>query len=102
MADNRARYVALAAALPGFTARGKKSRYTVINGNMFAFVDPEGRVRVRLGVEEGAAVEAENGTGPVGQYGSVMHGYAPLPHAVLEADVEATGFLADAEALKPK
>ncbi|MEO0914330.1 MAG: hypothetical protein AAFY59_15310, partial [Pseudomonadota bacterium] len=100
------RYEALAGALPGVAVKGKKMRYTAVNGNMFSFVDPEGQVCVRLSAEDKAAFEAEHGTGPVMQYGAVMNGYVPLPEAVLADDAAAAGYfaasLAFAETLKPK
>ena len=66
-----------------FVRKGKKMPYAAVNGNMFAFVDGDDVFCIRLGKEDLADFNAEFGTGPVLQYGSVMRGYTAVPEALL-------------------
>ena len=82
-ADTRAILERLAEAEPGLTVKGKKMPYLAVNGNMFAFVDPEGALCLRYAEADRAALAAEFGTGPVMQYNAVMRGYVAIPEAVI-------------------
>ena len=57
--------------------------YLAVNGNMFAFVDPEGALCLRFAEADRAALAEDFGAGPVMQYDAVMRGYVAIPAAVL-------------------
>lgn len=90
----------------GIPRKGKKMPYAAMNGNMFAFVDGDDVLCIRLSKEDLEDFDAEFGTGPVLQYGSVMRGYTAVPEALLaDGAVLATWFsktVTNARALKPK
>ena len=105
-ADIRAILERLAEAEPDLTVKGKKTPYLAVNGNMFAFVDPEAALCLRFAEADRAALAAQFGVGPVMQYGAVMRGYVALPQDVVAdaarlADLFAQS-LDHARALKPK
>jgi len=105
-AANLAIYEAVVAAHLGLAPKGKKMPYTALNGNMFSFLDPDGRICVRLAKEDVAAFNAKYGTGPVVQYGAVMKEYVALPQAVIDDSEQRSALfaqsLAFARTLKPK
>lgn len=86
--------------------KGKKTAYTAMNGNMFAFVDAKGVFCLRLGKEDKAAFEDQYQTGDVVQYGSVMRGYVPVPPVLLHDEAAMISLfaksVANARSLKPK
>ena len=86
--DTRAEFEAMVATQPGIPVKGAKSRYTAMNGNMFAFVTQEGAIALRLGDADREAFTAKHGTGPVIQYGATMRGYVEVP-AKLQRDAKA-------------
>ncbi|MCB1336965.1 MAG: hypothetical protein KDK10_05755 [Maritimibacter sp.] len=96
----------LAAAVPGLQVKGKAMPYLAVNGNMFAFADPEGALCLRFSEAERAQLAAEFGTGPVEQYGAVMRGYVALPEAVIADTARLQALFAacldHARQLKPK
>ncbi|MDG2340596.1 MAG: hypothetical protein P8L32_05300 [Paracoccaceae bacterium] len=63
----------------GITVKGKKSAYTAVNGNMFAFLTPEGSLCFRYSEKRRAELAAQFGTDLVRQYNSVMRGYVAIP-----------------------
>ena len=105
-ADTRTILERLAEAEPDLTVKGKKTAYLAVNGNMFAFVDPEGALCLRYSEPERAALAEEFGVGPVMQYNAVMRGYVAIPDAVIADDARLAelfaGCVAHARGLKPK
>lgn len=62
--------------------KGAKTPYTAINGNMFSFIDDQGRICLRFSEERKAALNAYFGSTDVLQHGAVMRGYVPLSDEV--------------------
>ena len=86
--------------------KGKKSTYTSMNGNMIAFLSPEGDFAVRLPKPERAAWLEEHPDAVVVQYSTVMKDYVGL-HDELLADPDAVRkvwqrMVDHARTLKPK
>lgn len=99
-------YERLMATQPQLRSKGKTTRYTAHNGNMFTFLSKEGALGIRLSKEDKAAFEEKYGTPPFMQYGAVMRGYVAVPEN-LQADTDASApYLAKSYAyvqtLKPK
>lgn len=96
----------MVAGFDGIEVKGKATRYTAMNGNMFSFVDGDGLLCIRLSTEDKAAYEAAHGTSDVLQYGSVMRGYVPVLESMLDdqAALRAlfTKAVENAKSLKPK
>jgi TfoX N-terminal domain len=82
--DVRQLFEEMVATQPDIRVKGKVSRYTSMNGNMFAFVTQEGAIALRLGDAEREAFMKRYETGPVVQYGAVMRGYVEVPAALLK------------------
>ena len=105
-AATRANLARLAAAEPDLTVKGKKSPSLADNGNMCAFVDPEGALCLRYAEADRAALAADFGTGPVMQYGAVMRGYVAIPEAVIADETRLAALFGQcvdhARGLKPK
>ncbi len=105
-ADIRAILERLAEVEPDLTVKGKKMPYLAVNGNMFAFVDPEAALCLRFAEADRSALAAEFGVGPVMQYGAVMRGYVALPADVLADAPRLSALFAQcvdhARGLKPK
>lgn len=101
--DLLTRFKTVAEAHDGIQVKGKKMPYTAINGNMFAFVSPEGELCLRFDEARRAALAARHDVGPVLQYGAVMRGYVAIPVAH-DADLAPlfAESLAFAQTLKPK
>lgn len=94
------------AAAHDMQVKGRKMPYTAINGNMFAFVTPEGEMCLRFDDTVRAELARQWGVGEVMQYGAVMRGYVAMP-ADLSDDEAALAehfvdSLAFARTLKPK
>lgn len=66
-----ARYESLVARHPEAERRGAKNPYTSVNGWMTSFLDPGGRLHLRMGDDARAAVTADGGV-PTKQYGKNM------------------------------
>ena len=73
----------LATAYDDLTVKGKKSAYLAVNGNMFAFVDDQGALCLRLSEAEKAAFNETHGASDVIQYNAVMRGYVRPPKSVI-------------------
>lgn len=90
----------------GVTVKGKKMPYTAVNGNMFAFLAPEGELCLRFDEARRTELAQRYGVGPVLQYGAVMRGYVAIPVGEMpKPDDLATLFaesLAFARTLPPK
>ncbi|MCR9246043.1 MAG: hypothetical protein NXI31_13510 [bacterium] len=82
MTDPRQQFEDMVATQPDIQCKGAKSRYTAMNGNMFAFVTPDGLIALRLGDTEREAFMKKHGTGPVIQHGATMRGYVEVPPAL--------------------
>ena len=80
----------LVAANPNFERKGKTMPYTSANGHMFALLNKDGELGMRLSKEEGKAfMETHNTTG-FRSHGANMRGYVLIPDAVLN-DFELLG-----------
>ena len=90
----------------GIEVKGAKSKYTAVNGNMFAFVSPEGQLCLRLSEAGKKEFNARHGGTDVIQYNAVMRGYVAVPEIII-GDKDALDDLfaevvAHARDLKPK
>ena len=94
----------LAQALHGIEIKGKAMPYASHLGNMFAFLDPDGRICLRLSDADRTGFAVTFGARPVVQHGAVMRGYVALPQdmPVAEAQVWGRKSAAHAATLKPK
>ena len=81
MAD-RAALEAMLADLPGVGVKGKATPYAALNGNMFAFLDPAGRICLRLGDADRADDAKDYDAAPVIGHGAVMKGYVALAEGI--------------------
>lgn len=77
-------YEALIEAVPDIELKGKKTRYTSMNGNMFSFLSPEGQLAVRLPRDERADFLARFPDATVVQYDTLMKDYIEVPEALIE------------------
>ena len=105
-AETRALLEGLAEAEPDLKVKGKKMPYLAVNGNMFAFVDPDGALCLRFAEADRAALAADFGVGPVMQYKAVMRGYVAMPQAVVADPARLAALFAQsvahARGLKPQ
>ena len=76
------RFRAAAEAHEDIKVKGKKTPYTAVNGNMFAFISSEQELCLRFDETDRAALAADWGVAEVRQHGAVMRGYVALPAAV--------------------
>lgn len=99
-------YDRLIATQPEIQSKGKTTRYTAHNGNMYTFLSKEGVLGIRLSKEDKAAFEAKYSTPPFMQYGAVMRGYVTIPDALFADTETLQSYLAKSYAfvrtLKPK
>ena len=99
-------YDRLIAAHEGFARKGKATAYTAMNGNMFSFVGPDGKMCIRLSKDDIAGYGDDYANDPVIRYNSVMNGYVAVPIALLEDEVTLAGWFGKsvefAGGLKPK
>ena len=70
------------------TLKGAKNPYTARNGHMFSFLDGGGAMALRLPDDLQKAFLARYDSGPVHQYGSLMHGYVSVPADLLKKTAE--------------
>lgn len=84
----------VAEAHEGVHVKGKKTPYTAINGNMFAFISAEGALCLRFDEATRAELAAIWGTGDVRQYGAVMRGYVAVPDALAGDEAALTDIFA--------
>ncbi|MEM8972272.1 MAG: hypothetical protein AAGD43_09460 [Pseudomonadota bacterium] len=86
-------YVELVEAYFDDQVKGKANPYTSMNGNMYSFLDNQGRVCLRMAEADREAFSDLFGTGPVQQYGATMKGYVSIPTSFLaNTDVLAKAF----------
>ena len=81
--DKLAIYEELIADTPDLELKGKATRYTSMNGNMFSFLSPEGTLAVRLPAAERTVFLERFPAAVVEQYGSVMKDYVGVSDRVL-------------------
>ena len=93
---------AVAEAHEGIAVKGKKTPYTAVNGNMFAFISSEGALCLRFDEAARLAHASEWGVGPVMQHGAVMRGYVALPADVPDLAGLFAQSLAHAQSLPAK
>jgi hypothetical protein len=105
-ADKLAAYEALVGDVADLQLKGKASRYTAMNGNMFSFLSPEGDLAFRLPKAEREAFLVEHPEAVVVQYDTVMKDYVGVPDALLEDAAELGALfertVANARTLKAK
>lgn len=73
----------LVAGSDDLAIKGKKMPYLSMNGNMFAFLDPNDTLAFRLSNDDRSSFEDAFGPSEVRQYGSVMRGYVAIPDTML-------------------
>lgn len=104
--DKLAVYEALVEDVPELQLKGKASRYTAMNGNMFSFLSPEGDLAFRLPKGERDEFLEVHSDAVVVQYDTVMKDYVAVPDALLENDAELRALfertVANARTLKAK
>lgn len=92
-AENLATYVALVEKFFDDGVKGKANPYTSMNGNMYSFLDEQGRICLRMAEADRETFAVLFGTGPVQQYGATMKGYVSIPPDFLaNEDVLAEAF----------
>ncbi|HAA11784.1 MAG TPA: hypothetical protein DCE41_08845 [Cytophagales bacterium] len=64
--------------------KGKKFRYTSLNGHMFTYLDPTGTLGIRMSKEDQKAFGEQYGSEPFIQYNSVMRDYVKVPAGLFE------------------
>lgn len=86
--------------------KGKATPYCAINGNMFAFVEPDGSLCFRYSEDRKAEFNQQHGTADVVQYGAVMRGYVRMPDQIMSDEAALHEHFAQsltyARSLKPK
>lgn len=81
-------YEQLINEFPEVQLKGAKNPYTALNGNMFSFLDKEGKMSMRFEkTYQEKFIEDYNTTHSI-QYGAVMNGYAIIPDEMLNDKVE--------------
>jgi hypothetical protein len=99
-------YDKLIASLPSVERKGATMPYTSMNGNMFTFLDKEGKINLRLSKEERETFLKKYKGCEAYQYGILMKEYV-LVSPALEKDTKSLKkylamSLAYAQSLKPK
>ncbi|MEL6535405.1 MAG: hypothetical protein AAFQ98_08340 [Bacteroidota bacterium] len=77
--DKIALYEKLLATDGRMEMKGKKFRYTSVNGHMFTYLDPTGCLGIRMSKEDQKAFGDLYGSEPYIQYNSVMRDYVKVP-----------------------
>lgn len=81
-AETLALHDLLLAAFPEVERKGASMPYTSINGHMFSFLTPEGKLALRLSAGEREAFLERYETKLCEQHGSVMKEYVEVPDAL--------------------
>jgi len=68
---------------PDFGRKGKNMIYTSTNGYMFALLNKDGEIGIRLSPEEGKKFLEEHESGPYYSYGAKMREYVRIPEIML-------------------
>jgi hypothetical protein len=100
-------YEKLLAAIPEAQRKGADNPYTAVNGNMFSLLlSPEGRLALRLPVDEREKFLKKYKAGLFEAYGAVMKEYVAVPDGMLKKTTELQKYFelsyAYAKTLKPK
>ena len=105
-AERLALYDRLVATLPGVERKGVTVPYTSVNGNMFSFLSPTGRLALRLGPDDRAAFRERHDTTLHEAHGTVMKEYVTVPDGLFEEIQAIAPYLAASHAyaasLEPK
>ena len=83
-AANLELYEKVVATIPEVKRKGKTMPYTSHNGHMFSLFTKEGKLALRLPVDDRQAFVKKYGTEPVVQYGAVMKEYVDIPQELLQ------------------
>lgn len=100
------RYDDLIAANPTITRSGASMPYTSVNGHMFSFLDPSGRMSLRLSPDDRTVFMDRYDTVLSEQHGRIMKEYVVVPDALLRQAAELSDWLMRSyqwvSGLKPK
>jgi TfoX/Sxy family transcriptional regulator of competence genes len=99
-------YEKLVATRPGIERKGAAMPYTSVNGHMFSFLTPAGKLALRLAAEERDAFLKKHKTKLCEQHGTVMKEYVEVPDALLKKTQELKKYFESSydyvKSLKPK
>jgi hypothetical protein len=106
MPDSVQVYEKLLAAFPDIARKGATMPYTSVNGNMFSFIDKDGKLNIRLSeTKRDEFIKKYQATQSV-QHGVIMKEYVSVPERLLAATKDLRPWLAQsyeyAKNLKPK
>jgi hypothetical protein len=76
-------YDRLIATRPDVRRKGKAMPYTSLNGHMFSFISPTGRLALRLPANDRDAFLARYPASVCQQHGKVLREYVEIPETVL-------------------
>ena len=76
-------YERLVASIPGLDRKGKSMPYTSLNGNMFTFLDKEGKLSLRMNNEDRQGLIDQYDAQPSIQHGAVMKDYIMVPDELM-------------------
>ena len=99
-------YEKLVATNPAVERKGAAMPYTSLNGHMFSFLTPEGRLALRLPADQRDSFIKKYKTKLCEQHGSVLEEYVEVPDALLKQTRELKKYFdasyAYVGSLKPK
>jgi len=99
-------YERLVSSIPDLQRKGKANPYTSLNGNMFTFLDKEGKLSLRMSKEDREGLIDQYDAQPSIQYGAVMKEYIIVPEELMSDETRLKILmqksLAYASTLKPK
>ncbi|HZL87249.1 MAG TPA: hypothetical protein VFB96_02640 [Pirellulaceae bacterium] len=87
-ADKLALYEKLVATNPRVERKGAAMPYTSVNGHMFSFLTPAGKLALRLGAGEREAFLQRFQTQLCQQHGTILKEYVEVPDALLKKTSE--------------
>ncbi|TND09865.1 MAG: hypothetical protein FD123_793 [Bacteroidetes bacterium] len=104
--DKLAFYKKLVSFFPEAELKGATMPYTSCNGNMFSFMNPEGKLAIRLSADDRDTFMKKQKTGLMEAHGTIMKEYVEVPDQLLLSPAKLkTDFgksLAYVKSLKPK
>lgn len=98
-------YSSLVAKINGVELKGAKMPYTSLNGHMFSFLSPEGRLALRLPEAKRTEFISKYRSGLFEAHGTVLKEYVEVPESLLKKKELEQYFLSSLEyikTLKPK
>ena len=99
-------YEKLIALFPEVERKGKTMPYTSMNGNMFSFLDKEGKMGLRLSKNNFEEFIEKFDSGQMEQHGRVMKEYVVIPDQLLKETEQLSEYfkmsLVYVASLKPK